>query len=263
MKKSIPSAIVSVCAAVILASSVSQSQVLPFPIDVPPSEEELALAPLLDLYNGGHAVGAAQGAGETQGALENGTLLPQTGYGYSASRSETNRWGTGMMISLLVNSAKVVADSFPGTVLKVGGLAQQFGGPYRPHKSHQNGLDADVQFVGTVKYESVLDESGAVTSKFDFDKNWAYWRLITSQQILVAGKPVSAVSMILVDPRIKAHICDVVNAHGGPQDELDVEVLKRLRPTEGHDDHFHVRLKCSPHYPNCIGSRDGFRDTGC
>ena len=232
-------------------------------LEIPSSDEEQILAPLLDLHEGGQAKGAAQGANETQGALVNGTLLPQAGEGYSASKSETSRWGSGMMISLIENSAKVVATEFPGTLLRVGGIAQEFGGPYRPHKSHQNGLDADIQFVGTVKYESVLDESGAVTDKFDLEKNWAYWRLVTSQQILVKGKPVSAVSMILVDPRIKTHLCKTMAAQGGPKDALDEEVMKCLRPTEGHDDHFHLRLKCSPFYAECIDSRDGFRDSGC
>ncbi|MES2854539.1 MAG: penicillin-insensitive murein endopeptidase [Bdellovibrionota bacterium] len=225
--------------------------------------DETELAPLLDLKSGGISTGAAQGSGETTGGLIDASLLPGAGEGFTGSRSERSRWGSGMMISMLVNSASVFQQEYPGTVLKVGGISIQHGGTYSPHKSHQNGLDVDISFVGQTKYESVLDAEGNVTAKFDLERNWDYWRLITSQQILVKGKIESAVSMILVDPRIKTHLCEQMKAGVIPQEPLDLEVMKRLRPTVAHDDHFHVRLKCSPYYSQCISSRDYFKGTGC
>jgi penicillin-insensitive murein DD-endopeptidase len=231
----------------------------------PETPSEQTLAPLLDLHSGGQASGAAQGSGATQGALIDGTLLPANGDGFQASKSETSRWGAGIMTSMIVNSAPVLAYQFPGTVLRVGGIAQQFGGPYKPHKSHQNGLDADFYFVGMNKYESVLDSAGAVTEKLEIEKNWFYWRLIASQQIQKENRQGSAVSMILVDPRIKTFLCSWAEARKSALDELDYEVLSLLRPTEGHDDHFHVRLHCSPAYSSCIdqGFAPKKRKTGC
>ncbi|RYZ75882.1 MAG: hypothetical protein EOP05_06650 [Proteobacteria bacterium] len=236
----------------VAALAQGEQVVLPFPIVDPPTKEELELAPLLDLRNGGISTGAAQGTGPTQGGLINGTLLPQTGDSFRASSSEKSRWGSGMMVSMIMNSAPLLALQYTGVTLRIGGIAQQTGGPYKPHKSHQNGLDADILFVGTDSYDSVLDSTGAVTERFDPEKNWAYWRMITAQKILVKGKPISAISMILVDPRIKTFLEARVVEDSIPMDELDLQVMKLLRPTEGHDTHFHVRLRCSPHYTTCL-----------
>jgi len=237
---------------------------MPFPIIDPPSADELLLAPLLDTRNGGQATGAAQGKDATQGGLINGTLLPETGLGYRAGHGETDRWASGIMASLLISSAPLVAEKYPATLLRIGGIAQEFGGPYRPHTSHQNGLDADIQFVGTTKYQSVLDKDGNVTPLFDVEQNWFYWRLVTMQQLKVDGKVTSAVSMILVDPRIKTYLCAWAKNRQASLDALDYEVLTKLRPTAGHDDHFHLRLRCSPHYASCLGERvPSARPTGC
>jgi penicillin-insensitive murein endopeptidase len=242
----------------------AQNQPMPFAVVDPPSADELMLAPLLDTRNGGQATGAAQGKEATQGGLVNGTLLPQSGLGYVAGRRETDRWATGIMASLIINSAPLVAEKFPATVLKIGGIAQELGGPYSPHTSHQNGLDADIQFVGTTKYQSVLDKDGNVTLLFDVEQNWFYWRLVTMQQLKVDGKVTSAVSMILVDPRIKTYLCAWAKQREATLDPLDYEVLTKLRPTVEHDDHFHLRLRCSPHYANCIGERvSSAKKTGC
>ncbi len=241
-------------------------QPMPFPIVTPPSSEELMLGPLLDLHNGGQSTGAAQGKDATTwGGLIDATLLPQQGVGYVAGRRETDRWASGLMASLLINSAPLVQEKYPTTLLRIGGIAQQTGGPYKPHSSHQNGLDADIQFVGTVKYQSVLDANGVVTPLFDVEQNWFYWRLVTMQQMKVSGKVTSAVSMILVDPRIKTYLCAWAKSREAQLDALDYEVLTKLRPTEGHDDHFHLRLRCSPAYTSCIGERvpSGKRPTGC
>jgi penicillin-insensitive murein endopeptidase len=251
--------------------ALAQNQPMPFQIVDPPSADELMLAPLLDTRNGGQATGAAQGKPAapgkiaTLGGLVNGTLLPQSGVGYIAGRGETDRYAAGIMASFLINSAPSVLAKFPQTLLRIGGIAQQLGGPYQPHSSHQNGLDADIQFVGTTTYESVLDKDGVVTPRFNVEQNWFYWRLATMQQLKVDGQVTSAVSMILVDPRIKTYLCAWAKAREATLDPLDYEVLTKLRPTAGHDDHFHLRLRCSPHYASCIGERvsTGKKPTGC
>ena len=232
---------------------------------IQPTPDELALAPLLDLRGGGEATGAAQGTGPTQGGLLNGTLIPSVGNGFKSVSGESSRWAAGIMSSLLINSGPVLANQYPGLTLMIGGIAQQNGGPYGPHKSHQNGLDADVLFVGAKNYDSVLDKDGHVTDRFDYEKNWFYWRLITSQQIRNGKKQGSAVSMILVDPRLKTAICAWAKARESTLDSLDYEVLKTLRPTEGHDDHFHIRLHCSPFYASCLDQGFGAvkKITGC
>lgn len=256
------------------SNNISSAQQIPTPTPiVGPISQETELSPLVDLYNGGQAVGAAQpitihnpDGTDTivKGSLLNGSLLPKSGEGFARLSSPDTSWGAGMMVSLLMNSAAEFSQTTaPGNIVRVGDIAMEFGGEYSPHKSHQSGLDADVLFMGTKNYSSVLDAAGNVTDRFEVQKNWDYWRLLVSQQIMQKGKQISVVSMILVDPRIKTYLCGWAQSNGYVNNPLDREVLRRLRPTEGHDDHFHLRLKCSPHYPQCVQQGDIASGTGC
>jgi penicillin-insensitive murein endopeptidase len=227
----------------------------------PPSD--LAILPTLpiDLQGGGQAVGPAQTTqkknpdGSTvpwYGALRNGTLLPAQGEAFVRMNFPETSWGTGMMISLIDQATAYYAKNYsPGMKVYIASIAQQNGGPYGPHKSHQNGLDADILFMGQTRWGSVLDGNNQVTDKFNPQKNWDFWRLLTAQRLLVKGKPTSAVYMILVAPPIKNYLCQWAKDQGLLSDPLNVEVMKRLRATEGHDTHFHMRLNCSPYYPDC------------
>lgn len=239
-----------------------------------PSEQEQILGPWLDLTGGGHAVGPAQtiqpknsdgslGA-PVYGRLQNGTLLPEKGQGFIRINSPTTSWGTGMMVSLLTRaSLEMNQRLYPGITILIASIAQEHGGPYRPHKSHQNGLDADVVFAGQTKYETVLDKDGRVTEKFHPEKNWNFWKLFVQQQILQKGQPTTVVSMIFVSPEIKQYMCAWAKQRGLLSNPLDAEVMRRLRPTAGHDDHFHIRLKCSPHHPLCQQQGEIASGTGC
>lgn len=245
-----------------------------------PTPDEQALGPWLDLTGGGNAVGPAQtmqsksgSAGPIYGSLINGTLLPAQGEGFRRINSPTTSWGTGLMISLLTRaSSEMTTKLYPGLIMLIASIAQEHGGPYGPHKSHQNGLDADVVFAGLTRYESVLDSEGHVTAKFEPEKNWNFWRMLMQQQILQrdphslspeALKPVPVVSMIFVSPEIKQYLCAWAKEQGIINNPLDAEILRRLRPTVGHDDHFHVRLKCSPYYAQCLQQGDVAPGTGC
>lgn len=230
------------------------------------------LGPWLELKTGGIAVGDPQGKvvtnpdGTTKGSygsLVNATPLPERGEGFKRVGRQTNNWGTGFMISLLTNSSKAITDIYREDVIHIGGIAQEFGGPYAPHQSHQNGLDADVLFVGRTTWDSVLDENGKVTEKFQREKNWELWRMITSQKFVQFGKVDSIVSMILVAPEIKTHLCEWANATDALKDPLNFEVMRRIRPTAGHDDHFHIRLQCSPYHLDCKKGYSPPKLSGC
>lgn len=250
---------------VVFVSSLASADPLPFPVLITPSAQELSLSPLLDLHNGGQAAGAAQGKGPTLGSLIDGTELPARGTGYVNAGDAKSDWGSGLMISFILNAAASMSAQYPGNLVYVGAIAQPQGGPYAPHQSHQNGLDADILFMGATNYDSVLDKDGNVTSRFETEKNWSIWRLATSQQIVTSvGQTTTAVSMILVDPRLKNFVCAWAKSHEAALEPLDYEVLRRLRPTAGHFDHFHLRFKCSPHYASCLNGGDSRSTlTGC
>lgn len=231
------------------------------------------LGPWLDLKGGGIAIGNPQGTVVTNpdgsvtgsyGRLANASVLPARGEGFESVSDPDSSAGTGHMISLIVNSAAAIHQAYPDVIVRIGDIARTQGGYfYPPHKSHQNGLDADILFMGARNWESVLDPDGQVTSRFDFVKNWQYWRSITAQQFSRNGKVESILSMILVAPEIKIALCQWANANAMLEDPLNREVMRRLRPTEGHDDHFHIRLQCSPYHAECTGSFGPPKETGC
>jgi penicillin-insensitive murein endopeptidase len=230
-------------------------------------------SPWLDLAGPGYAVGPAQTMlmrnpdGTTTpvyGSLQNGVLLPESGEGFVRVNAPTTSWGAGMMISLLTKASAFYVTHFsPNYKVHIASIAQQNGGAYGPHKSHQNGLDGDVYFMGQTRYESVLDANGAVTDKFDPQKNWDFWRLLVSQQMSVNGTARSAVYMIFIHPTLKTYLCGWAKDQGLLNNPLDLEILKRLWPTIGHDTHFHVRLRCSPYYTECLQQNEIPDKTGC
>lgn len=227
-------------------------------------EQERMIGPWLDLRTGGIAVGPSQSKdGSSQGSLTNGSLMPKSGLGFRRVGDESESWGAGHMISLIENaSAYFTKEIWPGKEICVGGIAKQFGGKYGPHKSHQNGLDADILFVGNNDWKSVLNEKGEVTDRFNTEMNWAFWRSIFDQKIVENGKEISIVTMILVDPRIKTFLCDWGTKNNIFANPIDRELMTRIRPTEGHDDHMHIRIRCSPHHPLCV--REWIQqDLGC
>ncbi|MBC7371209.1 MAG: penicillin-insensitive murein endopeptidase [Bdellovibrionaceae bacterium] len=241
-------------------------------IRMPPGDEQL-LAPWLDFRGGGHAVGPTQTLQRKNpdgkvtpwyGGLQNGTLLPASGDGFVRLNSPDTSWGTGMMISLIQNSTAYFVGHYPmKNKVYVASIAQEHGGPYGPHNSHQNGLDGDILFMGQTKYGTVLDDVGQVTSKFNPELNWAYWKLISRQKIVIESKPVSAVYMIFVAPVLKDYLCNWATQNGMLSDPENAEIMRRLRRTAGHDTHFHVRLRCSPYYADCNQLGDIAAGTGC
>ena len=222
----------------------------PPPSDAPDALDQ-RLGPWLDLKAGGIAIGSAQGRDSDVGRLENGTLLPASGPGFKRMSRPDGNWGTGYMISLLKYSAAEFHRRHPEILVHVGGISRQGGGRFPPHMSHQNGLDADVFYMGQTSWKPVVN-GGSVTAVFDREKNWEYWRMIVNQRYSENGKVDSIVSLILVDPVIKRHLCSWARASNLLEDPLNREVMRRLRATTGHDDHFHIRLRCSPYHKRCI-----------
>lgn len=229
--------------------------------------------PWLDLIGGGHAVGPTQTIqvkdpeGNIQpwfGSLVNGTLLPASGEGFVRLNSPDTSWGAGMTISLIEKATAFYVKTYqPKNKIFVASIAQEGGGPYGPHKSHQNGLDADILFMEQTKYGTVLDEQGQVTDKFDPQKNWNFWKLLMTQNLVLDGKLQSAVYMIFVAPVIKDFMCQWAEKQNLLQDPESIEILRRLRRTAGHDTHFHLRLRCSPYYVACYQQGEIAAGSGC
>ena len=108
------------------------------------------------------------------------------------------------------------------------------------HASHQIGLDVDIWFwllpnghpLPAAERETVSALSMVMSDGRTLDSS--QWSPQQAQLLRVAAE-VEAVERIFVNPAIKQALCR--QFPGAPW-------LHKLRPWWGHDDHFHVRLRC-------------------
>lgn len=223
------------------------------------------LAPLTELKKGGVAVGFIN-----NGHLRAGTLLPNpTDYLLHTPPSRGASYGTGLLTSLLIRSASHFSKKvYPDVRVSVNNLSAKNGGYLKGHSSHQTGLDADIRYLPYTKPTSVI-RNGKIVDDFNFEMNWQYFRLLVSQNIeeevknTGQFKVVSVVDRIFVPPTLKKAFCTWAKKRGLLSGPLDRAVMARLQEEPKHITHFHLRLRCSPHYPACQNRDDIPTDPDC
>jgi penicillin-insensitive murein DD-endopeptidase len=183
-----------------------------------------------------HAIGS-YAAGCVEGAIP----LPAEGRGYQVMRPQRRRFfGHPLLIHYLQELGAAAERQGLGRLL-IGDLGQPRGGPMRfGHRSHQNGLDVDIWFWlpgdgevlsvtarETIGAPSMLTAGGRVLEAQQWSQRQA--------EVLQLAVRFDVVARIFVNPVIKKALCE--QFPGAPW-------LQKLRPWWGHDDHFHVRLRC-------------------
>ncbi|MCS6797465.1 MAG: penicillin-insensitive murein endopeptidase [Myxococcota bacterium] len=207
------------------------------------------------------------------GLLFGGDSLDDEGPGFVRARpGEDTRWGTQRLVRALRRAAAEVAARHPGTApLRIGDLSGPGGGRHPRHVSHRSGRDADIVFYSTdaagrsvrgrgwlavdrfgVGHEGRAPQDATAGGPYFFDtpRNWTLVRTL-------ALDPEARVQWIFCSRGVRARLLA-----WGARHETDPEALRRLsrllhQPTRGrpHDDHFHVRLACSPR-ERAAGCRD-------
>lgn len=173
----------------------------------------------------------------------------------------SNHFGTRELVGLLTRAADAVARESPGSILAVGDLSSEHGGPLAPHGSHQSGRDADVGFYvrdeqGRPLPQAVLVPLGAdgtgprlgATVRFDDARNWAL--LVAFVDDLMAE-----VQHVLIVDYLRRRLLDYGRSIQAPADAYRrVELVTApIRGSEHHDSHFHVRIYCSVgDRPECL-----------
>jgi penicillin-insensitive murein endopeptidase len=194
------------------------------------------------------------GAGCVQGA----EALPLRGAGWTVVHPERHRqFGHPVLIAFL---RKLAAQARREKLapLFVGDLGQPRGGPTPTgHRSHQSGIDVDLWYAPPAKpflpgkapappAPSVVD----LRSK----KMLSAWTPEVVHLLEIVGTN-PAVDRIFVHPSVKRALCRD-KARRGPW-------LRLLRPWWGHQDHFHVRLRCPVDSPDCAVPQPLPASEGC
>lgn len=165
--------------------------------------------------------------------------------------NHTNAYGHPALVLMLQRSAGEVAKASPGSVLLVGDLSREQGGPLAGHRSHQSGRDADTAFYmrdskgrnHVPEYFIAFDAQGKAKDGsglvFDDQRNW----LLVLSWIRDER---AGLSHIFVSQPLRSRIL----AYGKTTKDWEKHgkrasmLLKQPANSSSHDDHFHVRISC-------------------
>jgi penicillin-insensitive murein endopeptidase len=184
------------------------------------------------------------------------------------------QWGVDELVDAVQSAAGRVAGALPGGVLGVGDLSTRGGGRATHHKSHVSGRDVDLIFYavddegrplpppdGMPRYRRSLrsraprdgprDYSGAPIAprRFDLARNWALVAALVDDTTI-------DVEYVFISEPLRDKLLEFAAASGASAETFDR--ARRVLRSPGrralpHDDHMHVRVRCSP----------ADRDLGC
>ncbi len=184
------------------------------------------------------------------GFLAEGRRVIPTSYNRLALRFPTRctNFGTDAMAGMLDWLGHEIVKNFPGKKyagikLVIGDVAAPRGGCLWGHnqrvchKSHKNGLDADVGYL-TVR----PGHSSPIEFHQIFDARSNYWFLKK-----VFHNPYACVKFIFLDRRNIAKLARVAG------NDPEWKVMRRfIQHAAGHHNHFHIRIGQGPGQPGCF-----------
>src|SRR3954466_8089818 len=226
-----------------------------------PTDPKLAAKELFGRRTTPAALPGRSIGGYARGCVAGAAALPVDGATWQVMRLSRNRnWGNPKLVAFLERLAKRVPEitGWPG--LLVGDIAQARGGPMiTGHASHQIGLDADVWLtpmpdrrLSRAEREEMSATDMVRPDRLDIDPNvWTPQH--TALLRAVSREP--EVARLFVNPAIKKALC---REAGG-----DRAWLTKIRPTFGHNYHFHIRLACLPGEEGCADQDPPPAGDGC
>jgi murein endopeptidase len=186
-----------------------------------------------------------------KGRLMDGELL-RPGPGYRV-KEKNEMWGTNETVTTLVNCVAEYHKKHPNSPdILIGDISLKGGGSFRPHLSHQTGLDVDIAYIQPKVKDAVKRFVPASAKSIDIKRNWTFYRcLLRSKRVTMAFMNTYLQKMFR-----KALKKGTIHINGYTTDEL-FQVNSRtpykaiFRHAKGHHDHIHVRFGCDKGDPKC------------
>ena len=173
----------------------------------------------------------------------------ESGPGYRV-RSPSRAYGTQRTVSHIERTFERAAAHYPGAPsLAIGDLSYARGGRMRPHVSHQSGRDADIAYY-TVSSEDGDGFIVATPRTLDVPRTW---------YLLKSFIDTGDVRYIFIDFELQEPLYNYARLRGASEEELEVwfQYPNRgasrgiIRDARGHDDHFHIRFRCTSDDARC------------
>ena len=195
-----------------------------------------------------------------KGCMAGGQALPINGPNWQVMRlSRKRNWAHPAMIDFLqrFTLSSSQASGWPG--LLVGDMSQPRGGPMLTgHTSHQVGLDADiwlrpmpVQELTRAERENLSSVNVVASNGLEVDTSaWTNSHLAVIRSAAMQPE----VQRVFVNPAIKKALC---------RTETGQAWMSKVRPTSGHNYHFHIRLYCPKGDASCTAQESVPEGDGC
>ncbi len=181
------------------------------------------------------------------GWLVNSTALPNNGDHNVVPRVKSKSFGSGLTTDTLQWLGDAYLRKYPNDSLCVNHISDHNGG-HIGHKSHENGLDVDMNIPssatncrrrGLQHYTTYYKQDG----KF-FEKNYDLLKMLIGT---------NKVHVIFVDSSFIRRMCTYTNTLDLSEDEKKQrkEIFNRLWHVDGHINHYHIRMKCNAQNVGC------------
>lgn len=217
--------------------------------------------PIVEVTNGGLAAKLAQvrvRAGgisigrPSRGRLVRGVELPDRPDLYVRRKPDESYGSTHAIKELMGAIVRFRHETGFKRSIVIGGISRAKGGRFRPHKSHQSGRDIDIRMPLTAAAEGKRH----ITAN---DIDWrATWQLIHA--FIRNGQ----VEYVFLEYKLQKRLYKAARETGVPQEQL-AEWIQWPRPpktnkgivrhVQGHQVHFHVRVRCAPTETHCVTAR--------
>lgn len=204
---------------------------LPHPFD------GLSTAQLADrLKNEPKSLGSASLGRPNSGRLFNAVQLPEDPLWKRVDPSHT--WATPETIEYLSKVLHSVAERYPDTqVVSIGHLSAQYGGPLRPHVSHQSGRDVDLGFYYAKQANAWYQRANE--QNLDLERTWWLIRSLVLE---------TDIEMILLDQSLSKLVEAFALDAGESREWVESIFHSRngrpaiVRHAAGHATHLHLRF---------------------